>query len=70
MKDMFKNPAKYKKFWAALVAPLGVLLFVMSPADGQTAFSVTRAEWFLVVVALAAAAGVRQVPNSNKKSPS
>lgn len=63
MKDMFNNPAKYRKFLIALTAPLSVLLFVMSPLDGQVAFEVTRAEWYLVVVAVAGAVGIRQTPN-------
>jgi hypothetical protein len=57
------NIAKYNKFWVALTIPLGVLLFVMSPADGQVAFQVTLNEWYMVLVALAGAVGVRQVPN-------
>lgn len=54
---------KYNKFWVALTIPLGVLLFAMAPVDGQVAFQVTTNEWYTVLVALAGAVGVRQVPN-------
>lgn len=60
-----KDLAKFNKFWVALAAPLGVLLFVLAPTDTQTAFELTREEWYQVVVALAAAGGVWAVPNKS-----
>jgi len=58
-----KNFTKYNKFWMALTAPLGVLLFVIAPTNLDPAFHVSVVEWYQVVVALAAAVGVRQVSN-------
>lgn len=57
------NFTKYNKFWMALVAPLGVLLFVAAPTNLEPAFHVSVVEWYQVIVALAAAVGVRQVAN-------
>lgn len=57
------NIAKYNKFWMALTVPLGVLLFAMAPMDGQAEFVITGTEWYMVLVALAGAFGVRQVTN-------
>lgn len=56
--------SKYNKFWMALTMPLGTLLFVMAPVDGQAVFQVTAAEWYLVLLSAAAAVGVRQIPNN------
>lgn len=57
------NFTKYSKFWMALTAPLGVLLFVAAPTNLDSAFHVSVVEWYQVVVALAAAVGVRQISN-------
>lgn len=58
-----KNFTKYNKFWMALTAPLGVLLFVTAPTNLEPAFHVSIVEWYQVVVTLAAAVGVRQIAN-------
>lgn len=67
IKDLFKNPRKYSKFWVALVAPAGALVFSCAPqeVDGvaEAAFVVTPTEWYNVLVAFAVAVGVYQVPN-------
>lgn len=55
--------SKYNKFWIALTAPLGVLLFCLAGTDTQQAFVMTHDEWYLVLVAVASAVGVHQVPN-------
>ncbi len=55
--------AKYNKFWVALTAPLGVLLYCLAPTEVQPAFKLTLDEVYLFVVALASTAGVYIVPN-------
>lgn len=60
-----KNFTKYSKFWVALAAPLGVLLFVIAPTNLEPAFHVSVTEWYQVIVALAAAVGVYQVKNTS-----
>lgn len=62
--DTFLRPERYKKFFAALAIPAGVLLLAMAPIDGQEVFEVTRIEWYGVIVALAGAFGVRQAPKN------
>lgn len=62
-----KHLQKFNKFWAALAAAGGVLVFVCAPdADaGQLAFEITRNEIYSIFVAFAGAIGVYSV--SNKK---
>lgn len=57
--------ARYNKFWLALAAAGGVLLFACAPDDAtrQAAFVVTRTEWYQVLVAFAGSFGVYQVSN-------
>jgi hypothetical protein len=55
--------AKYNKFWVALTAPLGVLLFCMAPTETEQAFKVNLNELYMVAVAGAASIGVYAVPN-------
>lgn len=59
LKDMFKNPAKYNKFWVALVAGLTILGTVLS--DG----TINGAEWCQVAAAIFGPFGVFQASNDN-----
>lgn len=67
IKDMFKNPQKYAKFWVALIAPAGALVFSCAPQEldgvAEGAFVITPTEWYNVLVSFAVAAGVYNVPN-------
>lgn len=63
MNQFFNNLAKYNKFWVALTAPLGVLLYCLAPTDAQAAFELTMDELYPFVVAMASTAGVYVVPN-------
>jgi hypothetical protein len=58
-----ENLKKYNKLWVSMAAPLGVLLYCLSPSDTQAAFVLTKDELYLVVVAIASTAGVYAVPN-------
>ena len=60
---MLTKLQRFNKLWVALVAALGALVLACAPIDGEAAFVVTRTEWYMVVVAFAAAAGVYQAPN-------
>ena len=64
LRDMLDNPSKYTKFWVALTAPLGALLFAFAPQETEAAFVVTSVEWFNVLAAFAMAIGVYQVKNT------
>lgn len=57
--------SKYNKFWVALTAAAGVLLFACAPdtASGQAAFHLTITELYQALVAFAGALGVYQVQN-------
>lgn len=63
IKQMLTNPAHWRKFWISLTAPLGALLLAMAATDTQPAFEVTRNEWYVVLVSLAASVGVERVRN-------
>lgn len=63
---MLSRLSKYNKFWVALTAPLGVLVYVLAPGEAEASFIVTRDEWYLVLVALASAIGVYATPNKTK----
>ncbi len=63
--DIFKNPSKYAKFYTALIATAGVLLFACMPTDTEAAFAVNTNEWYQVLTAFAGSLGVYVV--SNKK---
>ncbi|MGJ5804367.1 hypothetical protein ACSCB1_35460 [Streptomyces europaeiscabiei] len=64
IKDMWNHPTKYNKFWVALTIPGAVLLGAMAPTDTDAAFSISAAEWYQIVFALAGAVGVRQISNN------
>ena len=59
------NLSRFNKFWVALAAAGGVLLFACAPDEAarQVAFVVTRTEWYQVLVAFAGSFGVYQVSN-------
>ncbi|HJQ08009.1 MAG TPA: hypothetical protein VJ836_00845 [Candidatus Saccharimonadales bacterium] len=60
------NLSRYNKFWVALAAAAGVLLFACAPdaETGQTAFEITTTELYQALVAFAGSIGVYQVRNT------
>lgn len=63
IRQIFEDPANYKKFFAALAGALVQLVIVIAPTETQAAFAVTDTEWYTVIVAAVTALGVERVAN-------